>query len=204
MNDNNYTTKSVSRKVYKNICVKLKNRDDIFDIGCIISSSQNDYDYKKKDYQIISRFYKIQSEDYMISFEYILKILKKIYPIEISYKIIEFYLKNNVSFKSISVESSKTLKITTDIKYLGDLYQKNTIYNSSQIGNYLCDKIITKIIDNFIKLLNDNIFFDINDIFFIKNDSEIDFCVIHKILNCREPFHGWGMYLDKQIDCNMF
>ena len=31
----------------------------------------------KKDYQIISRFYKIQSEDYMISFEYILKILKK-------------------------------------------------------------------------------------------------------------------------------
>ena len=48
MNDNNYSTKSVSRKVYKNICVKLKNRDDIFDIGCIISSSQNDYDYKKK------------------------------------------------------------------------------------------------------------------------------------------------------------
>ena len=38
---------------------------------------------KKKDYQIISRFYKIQSEDYMISFEYILKILKKIYPTEI-------------------------------------------------------------------------------------------------------------------------
>ena len=53
MSNNNYSTKSVSRKVYKNICVKLKNNDDIFDIGCIISSSQNDdHDYKKKDYQI--------------------------------------------------------------------------------------------------------------------------------------------------------
>ncbi len=207
MNDNNYSsTKSIFRKVYKNICVKLKNNDDIFDIGCIISSSQNDYDYKKKDYQIISRFYKIQSIDYMIEFEYILKILKKIYPIEISYKIIEFYLKNNISFKSITVESSNTLKITTDIKYSGDLYQKNTIYNSFLISNYqCCDKIITKIIEKFIKLLNDNnIFFDINDIFCLKNDQEIDFCVIHKILNCREPFHGWGMYLDKQIGWNMF
>ena len=204
MNDNDYSTKSVSRKVYKNICVKLKNRDDIFDIGCIISSSQNDYDYKKKDYQIISRFYKLRSEDYMISFEYILKILKKIYPIEISYKIIEFYLKNNISFKSISVENSETLKNTTDIKYSADLYQKNTIYNSFPIGNYLCDRIITKIIDNFMKLLNDNNFFDINNIFCLKDDPEIDFCVIHKIINCREPFHGWGMYLDKQIGWNMF
>ena len=198
MSDDYSTT---SKKVYKNICVKLKNRDDIFDIGFIISSGHGKKE--KKDHQIISRFYKIRS-DYMISFEYIFKILKKIYPIEIVYKIIEFYLKNNISFKSISAENSKTLKITTDIKYSTDLYQKNTICNSFPVNNYLCDRIITKIIDNFMKLLNNNKFFDINDIFSLKNDPEIDFCVINKIINCKEPFHSWGMYLDKQIDWNMY
>ena len=191
MNDNRYSIKPLSRSVYKNICVKTKNSDDIFNIGCSLIS-------RKKGYQIISRFYKIRSEDHTISIDYIMKILKKKYPVDILYKIIEYYLRNNISFKSLS------LKFTTDIKYSTDLYQENTIYNSFLYDNHVCNRIITKIIDNFVELLNNNNFSNINNIFCLKNDPEIDFCVIHKIINCKEPFHGWGMYLDKKINWNMF
>ena len=201
MNDNSYSIKPVSKTVYKNICVKSKNSDDIFDVGCIISSNENYYN--KKDYQIISRFYKIHSIEDMISVDYILKILKKKFPVDISYKIIESYLRNNISFKSLASEKTDH-KITIDIKYSAKLYQKNTIYNSFLYNNHVCNRIITKITDNFVELLNNNNFSNINNIFCLKNDPEIDFCVIHKIKNCKDPFYGWGMYLDKQITWNVF
>ena len=109
-----------NRNQYKNILFKMKNSDFITSVGCIISFSNKKCNESLKNFKIITRFYKIYSFKNDISFEFIYKVLTKIFPYEIVQKIIYYYIKNDVSFKSIKQDekNNNTLKFISNINNL--------------------------------------------------------------------------------------
>ena len=176
-------------KNYINFLVKLKGSDTYISIGCIISFLNNKSLHK--EYEIISKFYKIKSFQYGIPLDYVHLIVKKIYPEDIVYKIIEFYLKDDVSFSSIKLKNnSTTIKTISKVKYS----EKNKKYiNDTKLSdNNIVDLITSNITDNFEDKLNKKKDFDINNIFIIdKNISEL--CKIYKINNKTK---AWGILIN--------
>ena len=176
-------------KNYINFLVKLKDSDAYISIGCIISFLNNKSLHK--EYELISRFYKIKSFQYDIPLDYVHLIIKKIYPEDIVYKIIEFYLKDDVSFSSMKLKNdANTIKTIAKLKYS----EKNRKYiNDTKLSNNnIVDLITSNITDNFENRLNEKKIFDINDIFVIdKNKAEL--CKVYKINNNKK---AWGIMLN--------
>ena len=181
-----------NKKYYKNVLVTMKNTNNITSLGCIISCN------KSGNYSISIRFYKIYSFLNEISLENINKIIKNKFPHDIKNKILEYYLRNNISFISIKEDKKNkkynTLKITANINYCDNKKVYETFINKPTIDEVPIKNnlsIINKISTNFENLLNNRISFDIDEIFNI-HDNEIDECVIHNIHNCSI---GWGIYI---------
>lgn len=182
--------KKEDKKYYKNVIINMKNPEKITSLGCIISS------YKSGNYKISIRFYKIYSFLNEISLENINNIIKKKFPHDIKEKILEYYLRDNISFISIKEDKENkkynTLKITADINYCNKKKSYETFIKRPLLDNILIKEnlsIINKISTNFENLLNNRISFDIDEIFNI-NDNEIDECIVHKICN---RSIGWGI-----------
>lgn len=176
-------------KNYINFLVKLKDPDTYISIGCIISFLNNKSLHK--EYQLISRFYKIKSFQYDIPLDYVHLIMKKMYPEEIVYKIIEFYLKDDVSFSSIRLKNdSSTIKTIAKVKYS----EKNQKYiNDKKLSdNNIVELITSNITDNFEDRLNKKKDFDINNIFIINKDK-VELCRVYKINNNKK---AWGIMLN--------
>lgn len=176
-------------KNYINFLVKLKDPDTYISIGCIISFLNNKSLHK--EYQLISRFYKIKSFQYDIPLDYVHFIMKKMYPEEIVYKIIEFYLKDDVSFSSIRLKNdSSTIKTIAKVKYS----EKNQKYiNDKKLSdNNIVELITSNITDNFEDRLNKKKDFDINNIFIINKDK-VELCRVYKINNNKK---AWGIMLN--------
>ena len=179
-----------NKNYYRNAIVSMKNTDKITSLGCIISSN------KSGNYKISIRFYKIYSFLNEISLENINKIIKNKFPHDIKNKILEYYLKNNISFISIKEDKKNkkynTLKITADINYCDNKKKYETFINKPIIDDVSIKdnlSIINKISTNFENLLNNRLSFDIDEIFNI-HDNEIDECIVHHICNCSI---GWGI-----------
>ena len=174
---------------YVNFLVKLKDSDTYISIGCIISFLNNKSLYK--EYELIYKFYKIKSFQYDIPLDYVHLIIKKIYPEDIVYKIIEFYLKDDVSFSSMKLKNdANTIKTIAKLKYS----EKNRKYiNDTKLSNNnIVDLITSNITDNFENRLNKKKIFDINDIFVIdKNKAEL--CKVYKINNNKK---AWSIILN--------
>ena len=156
---------------YKNILIKLKNRDFIVSVGVILSFSK----IPSFNFKMVNRFYKIYTFENRIPLEVTTKIINKIFPIEIADKVLMFYLKNDVSFKAIcSNNSNNTFKITNNIQYIDNLnsYQciteNQTIKNNDNIKEE-CMYISSMFSKNIKKLLNDKNSFDVSNIFKLDN-----------------------------------
>jgi len=176
-------------KNYINFLVKLKGSDTYISIGCIISFLNNKSLHK--EYELISKFYKIKSFQYDIPLDYVHLIIKKIYPEDIVYKIIEFYLKDDVSFSSIRLKNdSNTIKTIAKVKYS----EKNKKYvNDKKLSdNNIVDLITSNITDNFEDRLNKKKDFDINSIFII-NKEIVELCRVYKINNNKK---AWGIIIN--------
>ena len=181
--------KELKPKNYINFLVKLKDSDTYISIGCIISFLNNKSIHK--EYELISRFYKIKSFQYDIPLDYVHLIMKKIYPQDIVYKIIEFYLKDDVSFSSIRLKNnSNTIKTIAKLKYS----EKNQKYiNDTKLSdNNIVDLITSNITNNFQNKLNKKKSFDINDIFIINRDN-VKLSSVYKINNNKK---AWGIMLN--------
>ena len=181
---NNGVSLLENKNYYKNVLVKTKYNEQLFNIANIIS-------FLHKEYKIISRFYKIYSFKNDISVDYVYKIMKTKFPSDIINNIIQYYLKDDVSFHSIiDNKGYNTIKFITNIKYSeeSDSYETFVDLPLSYKNNVIED-LENIISNNFKKLLNNKINFDINDIFLI-NDNRIDFSIVHKIYNSNI---AWGM-----------
>ena len=177
-------------KNYINFLVKLKDSDSYISIGCVISFLNNKSLHK--EYELISRFYKIKSFQYDIPLDYVHLIMKKMYPEDIVYKIIEFYLKDDVSFSSIRLKNdSNTIKTIAKLKYS----EKNQKYiNDTKLSgnNNIVDLITSNVTKNFENRLNIKKSFDINNIFIINKDNA-ELCRVYKINNNRK---AWGILIN--------
>ena len=178
-------------KVYRNILINLSESNQIFEIGAIFSHENN---FEEKAYKITLRFYKIYSfENNSISLDYVNKIIKEISPSDVNYEILQFYLKDNVSFISVNEYGNKnTLKIILTINFCNKTKSYKIKNNKADINcnnSDIIKKIISKISDNSKNLLNNHIPLEIDDIFKI-NDDDVGFCIIHKIGVSKK---GWSI-----------
>ena len=174
---------------YVNFLVQLKDSNTYISIGCIISFLNNKSLYK--EYELIYKFYKIKSFQYDIPLDYVYLILKNVYPQDILYKIIEFYLKDDVSFSSMKLKNdTNTIKTIAKLKYSEQ--NRKYINDTKLSNNNIVDLITSNITDNFENRLNEKKIFDINDIFVIdKNKAEL--CKVYKINNNKK---AWGIMLN--------
>ena len=189
----NQGNKKLKDKNYINILVNLKEPDRFIKIGCTISFLNKTL---YPEYEIVSRFYKIKSFQYNIPLDYVNLFLKKLYPQDIVYKIIEFYLKDDVSFSSINEgNKSNTIKTKVKVKYSEKNRKYNTYIDNQSFSykNKITDLLTRNITDNFENILNKKTKFDINDIFI--NKRNIDLCIVHKINSTKK---AWG--ITKQIN----
>ena len=199
--------KSVEESIHKynNIIIKLKNKRNIISMANIISYTTTLYNNLiYNNYKLTSRFYKIYSFKNRLPFEFVNKLLVKKFPIDIAYKIRDYYLKNDVSFSHVTEHEkgyySNTLKIVTDIKYCleTNLYKSYIDKSRLDISNNLLHKdiyfITSKMIDSFVyKLNNSEKILNKKNFFVIKNkDKDIEFFISYKIYNTNI---GWGLSL---------
>ena len=178
-------------KVYRNILINLSESNKIFEIGTIFSHENN---FEEEIYKITLRFYKIYSfENNSISLDYVNKIIKDISPSDVNNEILQFYLKDNVSFISVNEYGNKnTLQIILSISFCNKTKSYKIKNNKSDINcndSNIIKKIISKISDNLINVLNYNIPLEIDNIFKI-NDDDVEFCIIHKIGVSK---NGWSI-----------
>lgn len=186
INNNNLIKEN--KNYYKNILVKIKNKNKIISIHCTISYSNNNY-------KLITTFSKIYSFKTNISLEYINKILTFIFPNDIIYKILIFYLKNDISFINNRKKNIFTNKIITNINYNDylNLYKINK--NKEIKTNYEDNKNIELILSkNYENLLNKNKNFNIDHIFnkqlIDMFNNKIEYSILYKIYNTNI---GWGI-----------
>ena len=178
------------KKYYKSFLVKSKNNTSIISVSLIISF------LKDNEWQIISRYYKVYSEDQKL--DYINIILNKLFNRDIAKNIIYFFLRDSVHFTSLKPNNNKTLKTITTIKYDNNLKIYKSFIDFNDAYKHKDYKIITLILKEiskkFINLLNKNNKFDINYLFINKN-NEFDFMIDYKIFNNHKKFggKGWGM-----------
>jgi len=182
----------LKNKLYENLIIKMKDDDSIIEVGFILSS------LKKNNFIISTRFYKIYSYIFEISIDYIFKIINKVFPKDISINILRFYLRNDISFRSIEGTNKDTLihqqKIEVIPNALGDFSIETSDIssrNSIFLKNQKMD-IASIIFNKFKRLLTHTEIFDINDIFKL-DDENIDFCYQHKIFSSDI---AWGLLLD--------
>ena len=185
---------SEKKKYYKHILIKSKNNGSIISVAFIISL------FKDKEYQILTRYYKVESEG--LKLEYINTILEKLFNKDIVKNIIYYFLRDSVHFTSIKANKSyNTLKIIITIKYDDNLkiYKSFIDYvDLSKNKDYKIIKLILKeISEKFVNLLNMNNKFDINDLFTNMN-NEIDL-IDYKIYNSYQKFGGTGWGIDYNI-----
>lgn len=180
----------MEKKYYKNIIAKIKDKETILSIASIMTFLED-----KSAFKIVFRLYRIKSFTNNIFLEDIYKILSNKFTSDLVYKIIELYLKNDVSFDSIKncKGDNNTIKIITNIKYSKKLKNYQTFIEYPPLLHIKDSVIIRILISNISKnldsLLNSNKFVNINDIFAIKN-NQIEFYVVHKIYN---SYNGWGI-----------
>ena len=173
---------------YYNALVKFKNSTTVLSFSTSISFTLNSADFNM-------RFYKIKSFHNDIQLQYIIKLITKKFTTDIADNIIKHYVKDNVSFFSMKKDNTyNTIQYYRKINYNNNLnkYKLDTNYpkcnskNNDIIKSYLITK---KISEHFEYILNSNISFDLNSIFFIK-DKDVDFCFPHKIYSTK---NGWGI-----------
>lgn len=173
---------------YYSALVKFKNSTSILSFSSRISFTLNSVDFNL-------RFYKIKSLNNNILLQYIIKLITKKFPTDIVDNIIKYYVKNNISFFSIKKDNTyNTIQYYRKINYNHNInkYKLDIDYpkcNSKNNDIIKSDLITKKISEHFTTILNSNISFDLNSIFFIK-DKDIDFCFPHKIYSTK---NGWGI-----------
>lgn len=173
-----------NKNYYRNILIKLKNKNTIYSVGCIILHTTNKF-------KLLCRFYKIYSFKYNIPLDYINNILINKFPNEINYIILNSYLKNDVSFYSRkNNKNSNTLKIVSDINYC----EKDKIYKTYMNNTFFLHTnefdITLNISKNLEKIINNNITTNLDTIFNLNNN--IQYSNIHKIFSTK---NGWGINL---------
>ena len=186
--------KNLKNKLYKNLIIKMKGYDSIIELGL------NLYSLKKNNFMMSIKFYKMYSFTSDISIDFIFKIINKVFTNDISINILRFYLRNDISFRSIEDTNKNTLKFQQEIEImpnaLGDFSIKTldiSSYNSIFLKNRKEQLNIALIIFNkFKRLLTHTEIFDINDIFKF-DDENIDFYYQHKIFSSDI---AWGLLLD--------
>ena len=190
----------IEKKYYKNILVKLKNNNKIFSIGCIVNLSKDlQENTSNLNLNIVNRFYKIYSFQNEIPFDYVNIVLKKIFSIELVNKILFFYLKDDISFRSVKKKNS-FFTFTMKYKLIYDKASNNyqtTLdnipdikddFNSKNIKQ--CSHIASILTNNILKLLKSNKNFEINKFFYL-TDKNIEYCFDYYINSTK---CGWGMY----------
>lgn len=174
-----------NKNYYKNVLVKIKDEKNIYSLGCILLQNKNEF-------KIIYRFYKIYSFTNNISLEYINHILTKNFPKEIAYTILNSYLKNDVSFRSIKDNNaSDTFKIISNVKYCEE--EKTYKYNIENKYKAILHKdelnIASYISKNLEILVNNNITKNLDNIFYL-NKHNIEYSNIYKI---NSTIIAWGI-----------
>lgn len=186
--------KKLNYNFYQNLIIKMKDKDSIINIGFQLSTPI------KNCFIISTRFYKIYSFRDDIPIDYILKIFNLIFPNEISIYILKFYLRNDISFRSIEDTNKNTLRYQQKLEiipnFLGQFSIKtfnilphNSSYFKNQKENF---DIASMIFNKFKKLLTYNEKFDTNEIFRL-DDTNIDFCYQHKIFSSDI---AWGFSIE--------
>lgn len=174
-----------NKNYYKNVLVKIKDKKNIYSLGCILLQNKNEF-------KIIYKFYKIYSFTNNISLEYINHILTKKFPKEIAYIILNSYIKDDVSFFSIKDNnSSNTFKIISNIKYCEEekTYKYN-IENTFKAVLYEDELNIASFISkNLETIINNNTTKNLDDIFYLNNHN-IEYSNIYKI---NSSIIAWGI-----------
>ena len=158
------------------------------------------YSLDKNSYMMSTRFYKLYSHRFDIPVDYIFKIINRIFPNDVLINILRFYLRNDISFRSIDDTNRNTLRYQQKIKIIpdafGDLSIKSSDILLSELRHLKNGKryydIALLIFNKFKKLLINNETFEINDIFKI-DDENVDFCYQHKIFSSNI---AWGLLLN--------
>ena len=196
--------KTVENKpYYKSIFAKIKNKNSIISMSLRISYS-NEKPMKEldKEFKIRSRLYKIRNNTNNIPFEYVYKIIKKKFNQDIANTIILFYLRDSISFTSMTVKNSNTIEINICIKYSEKInkYKSFIDYQNSDLHqDFKTIKIFVSLIaERFEYFMNNSKIFDISDIFINNNYDMIDFFVDYKIFNTYKRYggNGWGIEFD--------
>lgn len=182
---NNQETIIEKKAYYNNTLIKMKNNNPIFDIGSYIYYKKTKY---TTEYHLVARFYKIFMCN-TVSLEEVYYIINKLFPHEIGFVILSYYLKDNVHFRSIN--KNYGCKQTICIKYPECLFKSGIYIEGQNVDEYtlLIYMITNKLSRNFRNLLTKRKKFDINEIFII-NDLELS--IPHKIYNSN---YGWGINL---------
>ena len=171
-----------NKNYYRNILIKPKNKNKYYSVSFILYLYNNIY-------KLTSRFYKIRSFTSDIPLDYIYQTFLSILPPDLVNIIIEFYLKNDVSFNSIPHpdNSKNTIKFISNIKYSNKLNKYQITIDNPPLNNkenIRISDLSSSISNNFLDLLNDTQqSFDINSITSNKIDTPFDICDIHKITN---------------------
>ena len=197
------------KKHFKNILIKLikptnkKNTNNfdnsIYEVGLNITQINHNY-------KLVARFYKIYSFTHNIPLDYVNSILIKKFPMDVRDNILASYFKNDISFKSIKeYNSSNTLKMESNIasniasnitenpEY--KIHIKKTKIQSAGIHSAFHDdayEIILKLSKKLKNILNQykTDKFDLNRIFNLYDDDDIEYCNRHKIFSSEI---AWGM-----------
>ena len=189
-----------NKNYYMNLLIKKRvNNNNVggtYSIACVVSLSNCKIN-------IICRYYKVSSFTNNIPLDYINIILTKKFPLGIIDNILNSYLNNDVSFKSIQeCENSKgisnnifTLKIESTIHFC-EKEKSNKIHNGNICLKSILFKDAYELSCNFSKKLKKyldlNDYFHINEIFNLDDDDDIEYCNIHKIINAGI---AWGIIL---------
>ena len=167
-----------NKNYYRNILIKPKNIDKYYSTSFILYLSNNIY-------KLTTRFYKIRSFRSNISLDRIYKTFISILPPDIVNIIIEFYLKNDVSFYSIPDpdNSNNTIKFISNIKYSNKLNKYQIIIDNTSLNNkenILISELSNYIFNSFLDLLNNTQqSFNINSI----TSNKMEICDIYRITN---------------------
>lgn len=165
-----------NKNYYRNMLIKPKTLDKYYSTSFILHLSNNIY-------KLTTRFYKIRSFRSNIPLDYIYKTFISILPTDIVNIIIEFYLKNDVSFNSIPHpdNSNNTIKFISNIKYSNKLNKYQITLDNPTLNkeNIVIGELSNCISNNFLDLLNTHQSFDINSI----TSNKMEICNIYRITN---------------------